>query len=490
MNHNHDKPKSPRPGQVTTVLLMLFALGCASVGPDYRPPAPDAPAKWHNGGAAVTAARDNKQLAEWWTVFDDPLLTRLVGMALEENLDLKKAKAAVREARASRGAAQAGLFPTATGSAAATRSRSSENNGSGDTDDLFSLGFDASWELDVFGGVRRAVEAAEADLGAAEADLRDVLASLTAELGTNYIEARSRQARLAAAEQSLVSLGETVDLTQARFQTGLDDELAVLQAGYNREDAAADIPTHKTALEQAFNRLAVLTGRKPGELRDLLAEVKPIPAAPAAASIGPPAETLRQRPDIRKAERELAAQTARIGEAAADLYPKFKLAGSLSLEALQAHKLLRVESLASSLGPSVSWNIFDAGLIRRNIEVQTAKQEQCLAAYEAAVLTALEEVENALVAFDQEQKRREKIRRAADLASQAEGLARQQYLAGLKDFSDVLETQRQLLTYRDQLAQSDAAVAGDLVTLYKALGGGWARSDDQRVDSLYITEGR
>ena len=477
---------------VAASLLILVLTGCAAVGPDYKAPDPNAPDHWRNAddNRESSQQQDLQQLAEWWKIFNDPTLNELIDMAVKENRDLKKARAAVREARAARGSSQAGYFPTVDGSGSASRSTSSENNGSGETNDLFSVGFDASWELDVFGGVRRSVEAAEADLGAAGADLEDVMASLTAETGTNYIEVRSYQARLDVAENSLKSLAETADLTKARFQAGLDDELAVLQANYNLEDAASTIPTLKTGLEGALNRLAVLTGKKPGALHEMLKEPRPIPTPPPVASICAPAEALRRRPDVRKAERELAAQTARIGEAEAELYPKFKLNGSISLDALKAYKLFTAESLASSYGPSISWNIFDGGAIRRNIEIQTAKQEQYLMDYETTVLEALEEVENALTAYAQEQARRERLNRASELAGQAEDLAQKQYQAGLKEFSSVLEAQRQLLTYRDELAQSDASIASDLITLYKALGGGWDLSESKNNQDSKKTEGQ
>ncbi|MCK9293594.1 MAG: efflux transporter outer membrane subunit [Desulfobulbaceae bacterium] len=452
---------------------LLSLAGCAAVGPDYAPPQTSAPAGWHTelrqGLSAET--RDPQLLAGWWTTLNDPLLTGLIIQAVNNNLDLKQATARVREARARRGISRAGEFPTLDASGTATRSKSS---GSAATNSFYSVGFDAGWEVDIFGGVRRAVEAAEADLAASREDLRDVLVSLSAEVALNYLDTRTYQSRLAVAESNLAIQQQTFDLTQSRCRAGLSDELALQQARYNLESTQAQIPTLRSGLEEAKNRLAVLTGQAPGGVHELLAQTQPIPVIPPTVAVGVPAETLRQRPDIRRAERTLAAQTARIGVATADLYPKFRLTGSIGLESLKSAELFKSASEAWNIGPSVSWNIFDAGAIRQNIEVQSAIGEQYLLAYEAAVLGALEEVENALTAYAEEQLRRERLVAAVDAARQAENLAAIKYDAGLVDFTTVLDAQRSLLSFEDQLAQSDGTVTSNLIRLYKALGGGWS----------------
>jgi NodT family efflux transporter outer membrane factor (OMF) lipoprotein len=361
----------------------------------------------------------------------------------------------------------------ATGSETRSKGSESSSSGSGATRTLYSLGFDAGWEVDIFGGVRRGVEAADADLAASREDLRDVLVTLISEVALNYLDVRTFQARLGVAEGNLAIQQQTYELIEARYQAGLGDELELQQARANLENTKAQIPALRSSLEEAKNRLAVLTGRPPGAVHDLLAARKPMPVIPPTVAVGVPAETLRQRPDIRRAERNLAAQTARIGEATADLYPKLRLAGSIGLESLKSADLLKSASETWNIGPSVSWNIFDAGAIRQNIEVQSALQEQFLLAYEAALLTALEEVENALTAYAEEQLRRQRLLAAAEAARQAESLAENQYHAGLVDFNTVLDAQRTLLTFEDQLAVSDGAVTANLVRLYKALGGGW-----------------
>jgi NodT family efflux transporter outer membrane factor (OMF) lipoprotein len=336
------------------------------------------------------------------------------------------------------------------------------------------VGFDAGWEIDIFGGLRRGIEAAEGDLAAAEAGLADVMVTLAAEIGRNYTEARTLQRRLQVARTNRRIQEETYALTRSRHEVGMGDALAVQQALANLEATRSQIPLLEDGLAASFNRLAVLTGEPPGALDELLAEARPLPVVPPAVTVDIPAETLRRRPDVRQAERQLAAQTARIGVAEADLYPRLRLAGSLGLSAANTNDLADWASRSWSLGPSLSWRIFDAGAVRRNIEIQTAVQAQSLADYEATVLGALEEVENALSAYVQEQVRCAHLAEAAAAATEAEILVRRQYEAGLMDFSNVLDAQRTLLNYQDQLAAGRGVVAKNLIALYKALGGGWS----------------
>jgi NodT family efflux transporter outer membrane factor (OMF) lipoprotein len=275
------------------------------------------------------------------------------------------------------------------------------------------------------------------------------------------------------AEANVVAQEETFGLIRSRYEAGLSSELAFQESLFNLESTRSQIPRLRTGLEAAKNRLAVLLGEQPGAVHAELAERRPIPLTPLRMAVGVPADALRRRPDVRRAERSLAAQTARIGVATADLYPKFSLAGGIGLESLAAGDFLEYASRTWNLGPSFSWNVFDAGAIRRNIEVQSALQEQALMRYESALLIALEEVENALVAYAEEQFRRESLTLATDAAGKAVQLAQEQYKAGLVDFSNVLIAQRSLLTLQDELAITEGAVTGNLVRLYKALGGGW-----------------
>ena len=464
------------------LLAILILARCATVGPYYVPPDTSVPGDWHTqlkGG--LTAGETYPQtLANWWTTLNDPELSSLIERAVAGNLDLKKAWARVREARARRGISEANIFPTLDATGSASRSHSSEETGSGKTRELYAAGFDAGWELDIFGGAQRSIEAAEANLEASQEGLRDVLVSLVAEVALNYVEARTYQARLAVAEANLKAQQETYELTGWRYEAGLSDELSVEQARYNLESTRSQIPTLHTGLEGAKNRLAVLLGEPPGAAHPEIEKPMPIPVTPLEVAVGVPADTLRHRPDVRQAERELAAQTARIGVATADLYPKFTLKGSIGLEALLLGNLISLGSRTYSIGPRITWPIFDAGAIRKNIEVQSALQEQALIQYEAAVLSALEEVENALAAYANEQVRRQSLLDATQAAERAVDLARVKYAAGLIDFQVVLDAQRSLLSLQGQLAQSDGTVTSNLIALYKVLGGGWTSltSDD------------
>jgi NodT family efflux transporter outer membrane factor (OMF) lipoprotein len=445
------------------------------VGPDYVRPDTPVSATWHTElkGGLSGGEMDPQTLAAWWKTLNDPELSRLIDRAVLGNLDLKKALARVREARARRGIAKADLFPTLDATGSATWSRTSKDTGSGKTNDFYAAGFDAGWELDIFGGVRRSVEAAESDLQATQEDLRNILVSLLAEVALNYIDVRTSQVQIAVAEENLEAQSETYQLTQWRCEAGLSDELAVQQARYSLENTRSLIPALRTALEEAMNRIAVLLGEQPGRVHPELEKQEPIPVTPLNAAVGVPADLLRRRPDVRQAERQLAAQTARIGVATADLYPKFTLSGSIGLEALSLTNLSSSGTWTLSGGPRMSWAIFKGGAIRQNIEVQSALQEQYLIAYESAVLSALEEVENALVAYAEVQQRRQSLSEATEAARKAVALAQHKYQAGLTDFNNVLDAQRSLLSFQEQLAQSEGNVTSNLVRLYKALGGGW-----------------
>lgn len=460
-------------GRYVAVILMIVTLaGCTAVGPDYIRPETSLSTTWHSElkGGLIAGEMNLQTQAEWWSTLNDPELTSLIERSIKRNLSLHEAMARVHKARARRGIANAGLFPTLDAAGSAKWNRSSENNAS---NELYSLSFDAGWELDFFGSIRRSLEASQADLEASQEDLHDVLVSLLAEVALNYVEVRTFQCRLAVAEANLAVQNETYQLTLWRYQAGLSDELAMQQARYNLESTRSQIPPLRTGIENAMNRIAVLLGEQPGKVHEELKKLVLTPAAPLKVAVGVPADILRRRPDVRRAERELAAQTARVGVAMADLYPKLSLSGFVGLEALSLNGLFSSATKTATGGSLITWPIFRGGTIRQNIEVQSALQEQALIKYEAAVLRALEEVENALVAYAEEQGRRDALFAAEDAAQKASELAQQKYKAGLTDFNNVIEAQRSLLTFQDQLAQSNGAVTSNLVRLYKALGGGW-----------------
>jgi NodT family efflux transporter outer membrane factor (OMF) lipoprotein len=476
-----------RPFLAGLALLALLA-GCAAVGPDYVKPERPLPDSWHSLFAGA-GDQSTPELARWWQTLGDPQLSDLVQQAADANLDAREALSRVRQARYQRHRSRAALFPTLDASASGKKSGRRESGGPGTETELYSAGFDAGWELDVFGGARRGLEAAQADLEARVEDFRDVMVTLLAEVAVNYSDLRTAQARLAVARRNLASLEETLRLVDTLTQTGLDDELALAQARYNLESARARLPALEVSREAALNRLAVLTAQAPGALHQDLLDVRPLPTVGGDLAVGVPADALRQRPDIRRAERELAAQTARIGEAQADLYPKFSLSGSIGLEALALGDLFSSPTRLWSLGPVVSWPIFDAGAIRSNIGVQTELRQQAALRYEAAVLGALEDVENALTALAREQEKGSTLRAAAAAARQAAELAEQQYIAGLADFNAVLDAQRSLLSFEDQMTESRGAVVSDLIQLYKALGGGWQSMDPEALAANAQTEG-
>ncbi len=461
--------------------LALFAslglAGCVTVGPDYAPPALELPAGWNRLDASTQpVARSDApgDLSQWWKGLNDPLLSELVAEALLASPDLRSAQARLREARARRTVAAAGRFPSVTASGSASRSESSEEVGSGATRNFFSAGFDASWELDVFGGVRRSVEAAEAELEASRASLDDTRVSLAAEVALNYVDVRSQQILLGIARANLDTQTETLQLTEWRAQAGLVSSQDVEQARSNRERTRAQIPALETSLADAEHRLDLLLGLAPGSLHERLAPVADLPAVPEQVAVGIPADTLRQRPDVRAAERVLAAETARVGVAEAARYPAFKLSGSIGLEALSFSALGNSGAGTSSLLAGVTAPIFDAGSLRAQVEIQDAVREQALVAYRKTVLAALQDVENALVEFARNRERGAALTNAVDAARNAAELARQRYSVGLIDFQSVLDSERSVLLLEESLASNRANGVQSLIRLYKALGGGWS----------------
>ncbi len=467
------------------LLISILIAGCAATGTRYSPPdvvEPGFSDVLQNGTDAASGeqgAITPEMLADWWHSLNDPILTELIHNALEGNLDLKEAKASVQEARSLLGISRAGWFPFLDVGAAYEKSSSSDNmifsTGENDT---YQAGFDAAWEIDIFGGVRRGVEAAQADLQARRENLKSVWVSLTGEVAQSYIALRTYQKRLLVAETNLENQIETYEILQSSFKAGLIDELDVQQARYNLERTRSTIPAIRSGLELNKNALAVLTGTMPGNLHSLLQDRKPIPVSSLRIITGIPANTLRQRPDIRAAERRLAAQTARTGQAKADLYPKFTLIGSIGLESIDSSSFFSSASAAWNIGPKITWPIFHAGSIRNNIQAQTAIQDQLLAVYEKTILDAIKEVRNALVDYAEEQNRRHSLSAAVQAAQTAVGLAQDKYKNGLVDFNNVLDAQRSLLSLEDQLALSEGAISTNLVRLYKALGGGWGVMDD------------
>ena len=399
----------------------------------------------------------------------------------EGNLDLERALWRVEEARALRGVVSSNRKPQVGFTADANRSQPSDNGIFSDfapeegfeAGNQFTAGFGASWEIDVFGRIRRQVEAADATTQASVEAYRDVLVSLYAETALAYVNVRASQERLRIANANVEAQEDTLQLTKDRFDSGLVSALDVAQAESNLANTYSLIPVVERDINEGLNRLAVLLGEYPGALHAELDDEVPIPQEPEEVAMGLPTELLRQRPDVRRAERLLASQTAQIGVATADLYPTFSLAGLLGLEALSAGDLTSGDSVTWNVGLPIHWNIFSGGRIRSRIRAEEARTNQALATYEQTVLYALEESENAMVAYVKEVQRRERLSQAVNATQRSLALVLTQYTAGLTDFQNVLDTQRTLLLREDDLAVAEGLVIGNLVRLYRALGGGW-----------------
>jgi NodT family efflux transporter outer membrane factor (OMF) lipoprotein len=469
--------------------LTIWVGGC-TVGPNYHQPNVATPAHW---GEPLSGGETNRDasVAAWWKNFSDPELDSLIDRAAQSNLDLRIAQARVREARAEYGIAVGNLSPTVDASGSYARQLQSKNQpvlgslplppGIPFENNVYQSGFDASWEIDVFGGKRRAVEAAKAQVAAAEFGQRDVLVTLLGEVARNYVEARGYQRQLEIVRENIHAQEQVLAITQNRFTNGLANNLDVQQAATLLATTRAGVPTLETALQASIHRLGVLLGQPPEALQTELSSVAPIPAVPPAVPVGLPSELLLRRPDVRRAERQLAAATANIGVAKADLFPKFYLTGVAGFQSVSASDWFDAGSRFWSAGPTMQWNIFDAGRIRANIKIQNARQEQTLANYEQTALSAFEDVENALVAYAKEQVRRRSLEDAVKSSQESLRLANQLYANGLSDFINVLDAERSLYQAQDALVQSERTVSTDLISLYKALGGGWETGADAQA---------
>ena len=457
-----------------------LALGaCASVDPRTSlERAVDVPGRWQQGGASP-GSLDPVALAAWWERFDDPALNELIAGALRTNPDVRTALSKIAQYRALRGVQRGALFPALTAGVAGSgtqvrgRNAAATTNGSGTTES-YSATLDASWEIDLFGAQRQTLAAASADLAQTAESFYGVEVTLAAEIATAYVNLRSAEAQLAVVQRSLGTRLETVQLTQWREQAGTGNALDTQQAVSLLEQARAAIPTLQLSIAQTTNQLASLAGRTPGALDALLAAPHAIPAAPADIAFGIPAETLRQRPDVRAAERGVAAAFARTEAARRQRLPALSLTGSLGVEALRARRLFTPDATIASLLGSLTAPLFEAGRISATITIQDELQKQSLIAYETTVLTALSEVENALVAIRRHTERLAALDRATAAAREAATLAALQFQAGQVDLLVSLEAQRTLLDLEQQSVVTAADRTADQIQLYKALGGGWS----------------
>lgn len=499
--------KRPRVGLLAllsgAVASSALLPGC-TVGPNYAPPVISPPQNFSENVSGMPSV-------EWWKNFNDAQLDNLIDRALQTNLDVRAATARIRQARAQRGVIAAGEYPTVNVTGAFSRSLRSQNgssfgvtgsntgtstggggtagggtgtgSGTGTTsvitggskrNNLYQAGFDASWEIDVFGGVRRQVEGADANINAAIEDRRNVMVTLLGEVATDYIQLRGAQRRIQIARENLKSQRDTLQLTENKFKAGVDDALNVAQTQALVASTEATIPTLEISSRQSIHALSTLLGEDPDALLKELGDPKPIPTAKIPrVPLGLPSDLLQRRPDIRRAEQQLHAATANIGVATADLFPRFALTGTIGQQGNTVKRFFNSSSEFWSFGPSVSWPILDFGAIRSNIRVQDALQEQSLIAYEQSILTALSEVENSLIAYGQEQIRLKSLDAAVDANKQAVDLSLKKQAAGVIDFLNVLTSEQSLFSAQDAEVQSQTNVQTNLVALYKALGGGW-----------------
>ncbi len=460
--------------QKLIILGLLFVLvGCASVGPDYKVPEIEMHSDWQTVSDPAMLPRA-ELVQKWWTLFNDPVLNRYIEEASLNNFDLLTAIARVEETRARLGVATGGRLPSVDVSASVLRGMTSENNfGTGAADTFYSNGIGASWEIDLFGRIRRSVEAATAQYQASEEDRTDVMISLYSSVSLTYLEIRTSQARLGAAKSNIESRKDLLDLTKSRLEHGLATELDLARAKSLLSSAEASVPPLRLAVSRGINNLAVLLGKRPGTLHEELLNSKPIPLPPLKVTIGVPADLLRQRPDIRKAERILAAQTARIGVEKSALYPSFSLTGSFGFESIDAGDLFDAGSRVFSFGPSLRWNIFSGGKIRNLVKAQDAVTRQSLFAYEQTVLNGLREVENNLKAYVEDRIRLAALERSVKAARHSVLLATDLYTQGLVNFQPVLDARRDQFNYENQMAAAKGDSAANFVRLYASLGGGW-----------------
>jgi NodT family efflux transporter outer membrane factor (OMF) lipoprotein len=461
------------------VLLLIFA-GCASVGPSYvKPDAPQADA-WQEKDDKNIVSEEDVALDEWWKVFNDPVLDELVETAYRQNLTLHTAAVRIAEARAQLGIAKGGLWPqTQRLDAIYGYNKLSENASNIDPNVIetsygeWGLGLDVAWELDLWGKYRRAIESGAAGLEAAIANYEDVLVTLTAEVARVYILIRTLEERLLVARENVRIQERSLQITEVRFEGGIVTELDVQQARSLLRSTEALIPQLEAALVRSKNTLSILLGQLPGRIDSVIDSQAPIPTASTQIAVGVPAELLRRRPDIRLAERRLAAQSPRIGIAKADLYPQFALFGSIGFRSQDLSNFISADSIEFFAGPALRWNVLNYNRIRNSVRVQDARFQQLILDYENTVLRAHGEVEDSMASFLRSRERESLLAESVTASKRSVDLSLLQYSEGLVDFQRVLDTQRFLTLQQDQYVSASGSVALSLINMYKALGGGW-----------------
>jgi NodT family efflux transporter outer membrane factor (OMF) lipoprotein len=460
------------------ILISLIGLsGCKFVGTDYEAPQVVVPDAWNE--RLVGAPSGVLAVDRWWQSFEDETLNTLVDAAIEQNKSLAIAYERVLQARAARTISNSGLYPSIDGTGGISRERTSENvgvpkaAGGGDTDTFYSVGADVTWELDVLGGVRRSIESADASLEATEENYRDFMVLLISEVARSYLNVRTVEERIQLAKQNIENQQGSLKLANDRFDAGLAPKQDITQAQTNLADTQAFLPQLRQQRTTTVNQLSILLGGYAPEAERMLGKHQRIPVPPKGTEINTPAEVLRARPDIRAAERQLAAQTARIGVAEADLYPRFALNGNFALLSNESGDVFESGSRAYGFGPSFRWNLFNMGRVRSQIDIEESKAREALLAYENAVLEAVEEVETSMSGIANERDRLVSLKLGAESAKETVFLVKDNYAKGLVDFQNVLDAERTATRVEDSYAVSQGLIAKAYVVLYSALGGGF-----------------
>ncbi len=492
---------------------LLLGLGACTVGPNFEPPEWLSPASWFAKKVEPITPAPSVAVAEpvdpnWWKLFNDPLLTELERRVAGENLDVQVATVRIAQSRAQLGIAGAAQFPVLNANGSYTRQKASDvgvfanapnplgaNGASGNNVggirsthlnafDVYQVGFDASWEVDLWGRVRRSVESATASVQASAEARRATLLSNLAELARDYIQLRGTQSLLQIARDNVKISQQSLDLTQQRAVGGVTTDLDVANAAAQLRTVAAEIPRLTQQESELINAIGLLLGQPPNTLQAELAQEKPVPPVPPRVPIGLPSELARRRPDVRQAEAQLHAATANIGVAVANFYPSVKLSGSLGLQAIQPWKMFNIDARDYAAGPGITIPIFQGGQLKATLELNKAQQQEAAINYQKTVLTAWHEVDNALTAYQTEQARRDQLIQAVAQNQRALGLAQSRYQEGVSDFLQVLTAQQNLLSTQQALAQATTNVSANLVALYKALGGGWETQMPAANDDL------
>jgi multidrug efflux system outer membrane protein len=474
------KSQIKRGARILPIAVAAVLAACA-VGPNYSQPQVSAPDHFVETNASLFDHDEVER--EYWSKFNDPTLTQLIADARASNHDLRIASARLRQARALRGDSRFDLGPTIGVDASRTQSRLSDRQAPADSQiprdqDYYDAQFDAAWELDLFGRTRRGIEARNAEVGAALAELQNAQVSVTAEVARNYFELRGFQHQLEVARRNADNQRETLQITSARVDAGRGTELDTSRARAQLSSTLATIPDLEASVTRAILRLGVLTGRSPETLIAQLSQPQPLAPLPVTQSIGTPEALLRRRPDVRIAERQLAVATARIGIAVADLFPRISFVGRWGFDATDRSDLGDAGSETYAFGPSISWGIFDLGHLHQRIRQREAATDAALARYEQSVLQALEDTDASLTNYAKALVKEEHVRDSAQASAQAARLARARYDSGVADFLTVLDAERTALESEDRLARSQTQTATALLAVYKALGGGY---DDPRA---------